>query len=186
MSKVKLVLFSPQFAPSLYSILQNPEVTKYLNLQFPTMRDAERYVRDQMAAEQKGLGVSRVILNERHQVIGMVSIFNIHPQKKIGELGMFIDQVNWGRGYSMSAHYQMLDYAFRIKGLDVIVYFTDKRHRKAQQVLNHMEMIDMVQGQRYPLVVLEKWLATGVWFDLHILTKARYFEKMGSNIKQHG
>jgi ribosomal-protein-alanine N-acetyltransferase len=186
LSNVKLVPLSANISPPLYSILQNPEVTKYLNLTLPTFQDAQRYVHAQMEAEKRGLGVSRAILNEKNQVIGMVSIFNIHPQKKIGELGLFLGQGSWGKGHCMSAHSQMLDYAFRVKGLEVIVYFTDKRHRKVQQILNHLDMIEMNQGQRYPLVIFEKWLATGVWFDLHILTKARYFEKIAAKVKQTG
>jgi RimJ/RimL family protein N-acetyltransferase len=181
MKTVHLVRLSPRLAPQLHWILQDPEVTRYLGLTLPALKDAKHFIDKMLEEEAKGLSCSRAILDERNRFIGFVSLFNINRFKRIGELGLFLDKSKWGKGYQLPAHGQMLEIAFRRLGLEVIVYFTHKHHGKARYVLEKMGVLEMNQGFRYPLVVMEKWASTGIWFDLHLLYRNRYTQALYSN-----
>jgi RimJ/RimL family protein N-acetyltransferase len=187
MKKVHLVALSPMFAPQLHSILQDPDVTRYLGLTLPDIQDAQRFIHKMITEEVKGLSLARAIINEQNRFIGFVCLFNINRAKGIGELGLFLDKSKWGQGYQLAAHTQMLDIAFNYLNLEIVVYFTHKHNGKARYVLEKMGMLQMNQGSRYPLVILEKWMSTGTWFDLHVLHRSRYIQTLNTKeTRQYG
>lgn len=170
-----------QYAPYLYETLQDPEVTRYLGLSLPKIEDTQRFIARLQQEERQGQSFARIIVNDRRQYVGFVSLFNIHPHKGIGELGLFLDKKHWGKGYPIPVHEKVLRLAFEDIGLQTIVYFTDRRNTKVRHLLSKFPMINMDQGGRYPLVVLEKWAHTRIWFDLHLLHRESYLSYQGKH-----
>ncbi|ORX84866.1 acetyltransferase, GNAT family [Anaeromyces robustus] len=98
----------------LAETLNNKNVLKNLSDAIPcpyTEKDAENYIQSMISADKNDTIAFAIIVDNK--VIGSIGVFrgnNIH--RKTGELGYYIGEKYWGKGYMTSAVKQICQYVF--------------------------------------------------------------------------
>ena len=98
--------------------LNDPRVNRYLETRHDaqTLESVRAYVEAQSAAQNSVLFGIILADNERH--IGNIKLGPIHDHQQVADVSLFIGDVDcWGRGYATEAISQVVDYAFRNRGL---------------------------------------------------------------------
>ena len=105
-----------------------------------------------------------IVVREAQQLIGNVSLKNIHYRDGTAELGIAIGEKSaWGKGYGSETIRLMVDYGFTFLGLHTICLwhtsFNERGHRaylKAGfKVAGRWREAALVDGQRYDHVLMD-------------------------------
>lgn len=96
-----------------------------------------------MKEERKGKSLSRIIVNEKKEIIGITSLKHIDHQKKTSHIGSWLGYPYWGQGYNEAAKKEIFKIAF--EELDLIYVFSgaktaNVRSLKAQEKLPYISL----------------------------------------------
>ena len=112
-------------APALAAVINNPNIQKNLRdgIPFPyTDDDARVFIKATLAADPQRTFAFAVILGDT--VIGSIGVFrrdNIHG--RTAELGYYIAEPHWGKGFGTSAVKQICRYIFQ--NTDIVRIFAE-------------------------------------------------------------
>ncbi len=98
--------------------LNDPRVNRYLETRYEgqTLDTVRAFVKAQSAAENSVLFGIFLRENERH--IGNIKLGPVMDHQPVADVSLFIGDVDcWGRGYATEALGQVVEYAFRERGL---------------------------------------------------------------------
>ena len=114
--------------------LNSEEVYKYLLAGTGVLSyDVEKEALIRLSKEH----VYGIIENEHDTLIGNVGLINVNHIHKTSEIGIFIGRKEyWGKGYGTEALWLLIDYAFRVLGLENImlkVYDFNLRAQKSYE-----------------------------------------------------
>ena len=105
-----------------------------------------------------------IVVRERRQPIGIVSLMNIRQRRRVAELGIAIgDKSAWGQGYGSEAVRLMCDYGFTFLDLHTIFLwhfgFNERAHhaylKAGFQVAGRLRGGDVFDGQRYDDILMD-------------------------------
>lgn len=97
MVSIKLIKHDHQYADDINRLSQAFEVKNALGLPKQSVEDTMRFNQRVLAEEQLGKTVSRLILNENGQLIGVTTLMYIDQIKKAVMLGAGLDMNIGGR-----------------------------------------------------------------------------------------
>lgn len=138
MKTIKLIKHDNQFAYDIHRLSQAPEVKNALGLPVKTIEDIKKFNYEMLEDENDGKTVSRLVINEEGQLIGVSSLMFIDRMKNSCHIGSWIGYEYWGQGYNLPAKIAMLKIAFEELQLDVVfagARMVNIRSQKAQQKL---------------------------------------------------
>jgi RimJ/RimL family protein N-acetyltransferase len=125
----------------LVMLINNWEVARWTSsVPYPyTEADGRTWIA--LVQQDHATGLPRsftVALKETDRVIGGVGLHG-SPGDESGEpaLGYWVGQPYWGNGYGREAVAAIIDYGFRILGVDTIRAYTDPSNVPSQKVLLH-------------------------------------------------
>lgn len=131
----------------LYELLSHPEVYPFVRQKAESPDQFYFITKQTLEAEERGELISRTILNEYGQPIGIISLFDI--QNNCGFLATWIGQPYFGQGYNKLAKEEFFDELFYIHNIDIIfmkIRKTNIRSAKAAAKLPYV-----IQGNEvYP------------------------------------
>ena len=123
--------------PALYEIFRDRDVTRYWSWTAYT-RPAQAVALldeiDQLFAERALFqwGVAR---REDDRVVGTVTLFDIEPANRRGEVGFALARSAWGHGFMREALTALFDFAFDTLGLHRLEADVDPRNERSLAVL---------------------------------------------------
>ena len=123
LSTERLILrkFTPQDAQDFYNLNNDPEVLKFTgDLPFPSVMEAESFLKNYDANEKYGIGRWAVILKSKLEFIGFCGL-KYHPDKDIVEIGYRLYKSFWGQGFATEAAKASIQYGFEKLGYKKIV-----------------------------------------------------------------
>ena len=85
----------------------------------------------------------RVILNEKDELIGVITLKDIDVDRKIAHIGTWIGSEYWGKGYNELAKEAILKHAFLKLNLEYVfagAAIHNIRSQKAQEKLPYMSL----------------------------------------------
>ncbi|WP_082220189.1 GNAT family N-acetyltransferase [Domibacillus robiginosus] len=138
MKRIALQPHSLTYADRIFSLTSAPEVKEALGLQVDTVDDTIDFLQAVMAEELDGKTVSRAIINEYGDLIGITTLMFINRESGTCSLGTWIGHEYWGQGYNVSAKYAILQIAFAELGLKRVFIgarLVNKRSQAAQKKL---------------------------------------------------
>lgn len=138
MKTIKLIKHDNQFAYDIHRLSQAPEVKNALGLPVQTIEDTRNFNYRMLEDEKNGKTVSRLIINEEGQLIGVTSLMFIDRAKNSCHIGSWIGYEYWGQGYNLPSKIALLKIAFEELQLDVVfagARTVNIRSQKAQQKL---------------------------------------------------
>lgn len=121
-----------------------------LNWQQVSINGTRDYIDFIQGEERMGKQFSRVIFNEKNELIGIITLKSIDRHAKTAHIGTWIGADYWGKGYNELAKEEMFKIAFDQLQLELVfagAKLSNKRSIAAQKKLPYMTM-DV--GDRYP------------------------------------
>lgn len=109
---VRLVPHRLEFADRIYDLASQPPVKDALGLRDESVEDTKMFIRTVIDEEQRQQSLSRVILDETGDVIGVTTLMHFNPEKSRCHLGTWIGHEYWGRGYNLESKQAILRIAF--------------------------------------------------------------------------
>lgn len=138
MATVQLVKHKMEYCDSIFRLASAPPVKDALGLRENSVEDTKLFIQHILDEERLGKSVSRVILYESGDVIGVTTLMFIDYQKKACHIGTWIGHEYWGQGYNDASKIAILHIAF--EELDLLHVFAGARKvnirsQKAQEKL---------------------------------------------------
>lgn len=126
--------------PALYEIFRDREVTRYWSwpaYTHPAQAAALLAEIDELFAERVLFqwGIAR---REDDRVVGTVTLFQIEPANRRGEIGFALGRAAWGQGLMREALGALLDFAFGRLGLNRLEADVDPRNERSLAVLERL------------------------------------------------
>jgi len=153
MVKVFLRSHDITYAAQLSALIQTQGVKQALALtdEQCTVRAMEQFIRTMQLEEMEGRFYSRMIMNERHEIVGVITLKNIDHTTQSCHISTWIGEQYWGQGYNFAAKEKILYTAFLNYHLSYVfagARVENLRSRTSQRHLPYMTM--RVEGE-FPL-----------------------------------
>lgn len=156
--------------PVLYDLMIHPEVYPYVRHKCETMDEFYFTTRQMIEAEEAGEMISRTILDDFTQPIGMISLFDI--EGTAGFLATWIGQPYFGKGYSLSSKEMFFDELFAETPIETVYLKIRKeniRSRKSTTKLPYTSFANETHAAVYNQINEREEL-----FDLFVVEKEHY------------
>ncbi|WLD94618.1 GNAT family N-acetyltransferase [Alkalihalobacillus sp. AL-G] len=129
---------SLEYADRMFELSSAPPVKDALGLNVDKVEETRAFIRAVIKEEEDGQTLSRVIINEEDELIGVITLMFINHETKSAHIGTWIGHEYWGKGYNRPAKEAILKIAFQELGLDIVfagARTENIRSHKAQQKL---------------------------------------------------
>src|SRR5690625_3159805 len=126
-----------QEVPTLFELASHPEVYPYLRHKATTVDEFYFITKQTIAAEERGLLISRTILDEFEQPIGTINLFDIHERS--GFLAIWIGRPYFGQGYNKMAKELFFDELFFQQGIENIYIKIRKTNIRSLRALEKLQ-----------------------------------------------
>lgn len=138
MAQVTLAPHDMRYAERIFQLVSAPPVKEALGLRDDSVEDTKKFIAWIMEEEKAGKQLSRLILNERQELIGITTLMVINREKKRCHIGTWIGHAYWGQGYNLASKIEILKMAFLELGLEHVfagARTVNIRSQKAQEKL---------------------------------------------------
>ncbi len=140
---ITFIKHSEQYAKEIARLTSDPLVKDALGLsdEETSLAGTKKFIRYVQRQEAIQAQYSRVIFNDRHQLIGVITLKAIDAHDKTAHIGTWIGSAFWGLGYNEEAKEKILHIAFSELGLRRVfagATVSNIRSQKAQQKLPYM------------------------------------------------
>ncbi|MFZ3577996.1 GNAT family N-acetyltransferase [Virgibacillus sp. DJP39] len=157
-------------APALFDLLLHPEVFPYVRHKAETSDEYYFVTKQTMEAEEQGELISRTILDEFHQPIGTINLFDIQQQH--GFLATWIGQPYFGKGYNKQAKelfFEELFFQHDIRGIFMKIRKTNQRSLKAILKIPYVSLANELYPDVFQAINFENDV-----YELFIISKDHY------------
>jgi RimJ/RimL family protein N-acetyltransferase len=130
---VRLRALEPEDLDREYAWINDPEVTRFLSMRYPTSRAAEeRWLRDRPANDFAN-GLFLAIETKDGVHIGNISLQDVNPEDRKAGLGIMIgDKEYWANGYGTDAIVTLVRFGFGEMNLNRIWLHVFEFNERAQ------------------------------------------------------
>ncbi|WP_442593767.1 GNAT family N-acetyltransferase [Neobacillus sp. D3-1R] len=150
MVTIKLVPHHEQYAERLFELSSDPQVNEHLSFKDDSVEDTKWFIIHIINEEKEGKSISRVILNQDNEVIGVTTLMNINQEKRQCHIGSWIGKEYWGKGYNQKAKEEILKVAFKQLDLDVVLAGARKVNIRSQKAQEKLPYISLNVEKHYP------------------------------------
>lgn len=128
------------YAEKMSALTSNPAVKNALGMSDhqTSIAGTRDFIRFMQLGERQGVFLSRMVMNEQHELIGVVTLKNIDQELKRCHIGTWLAELYWGLGINFTAKTEMLYEAFMELDLELVFVgarLENIRSQKAQQKL---------------------------------------------------
>ncbi|WP_106477347.1 GNAT family N-acetyltransferase [Phytohalomonas tamaricis] len=120
MARVRLIEHDEKYAERLLALSSHIEIQRALGLYVKTRADILAYICQMREQEQQGKVVSRVILNEHAEPIGVTTLMLFDHAKKHCHIATWLGQPYWHKGYNQASKDEILNLAFYELGMKIV------------------------------------------------------------------
>ncbi|WP_430788129.1 GNAT family N-acetyltransferase [Virgibacillus flavescens] len=156
--------------PALFDLLKHPEVFPFVRHKADTSDEFYFITKQVMEAEEKGELISRTILDEFHQPIGTINLYDIQQQH--GFLATWIGKPYFGKGYNKTAKdmfFEELFFQQNISGIFMKIRKTNVRSLKAILKIPYVALGNALFPDVYQAINQENDI-----YELFVISKEQY------------
>lgn len=157
-------------SPVLFDLMSHPDVFPYVRHKCYSSDEFYFLTRQTLEAEEHGELISRTILDEWHQPIGTINLFDI--QDNTGFLATWIGKPYHGKGYNQpakDAFFVELFFELNIEAVFMKIRKTNIRSQKAAEKLTYCIKANDLYEDVYNYINAQEDV-----FDLYVITKNQY------------
>ncbi len=138
--KVRLEKVKREHADTLHDLISNREVSKSLTIEISSYKDFLDYLRYLHSQWELNRDFSYAIINKStEEPIGQVSLYNLNFLHNRAEIGLWIGNQFWNKGYGNDTLNTLVDYAFKqlsMNRLQAHIFTTNARSIHLFEKLN--------------------------------------------------
>ncbi|MEK4761231.1 GNAT family N-acetyltransferase [Viridibacillus sp. FSL E2-0187] len=168
MERIRLVPHDVMYAEKISSLISSELVKNALGMDDcqTSVNGVLNFIRGMQLAERENQQLSRVIIKDTSEIVGVTTLKDIEHEKKLCHIGTWIADPFWGLGYNEQAKEQILFIAFNQFNLEYVfagARVENIRSQKAQAKLPYMtlsveeefpeELIKMERQEKTPCVL---------------------------------
>ncbi|MEI2318080.1 GNAT family N-acetyltransferase [Bacillus paramobilis] len=143
MQHVTLVPLDLRYANVIFKLSSDPRVKNALGIKVEKIEDTKAFLLFAIEEERQKRSLSRMIVNEENEIIGLTTLKHINYEKKQSHIGSWLGYPYWGKGYNEAAKKEI----FRIAFLDLQLSYVfagaktnNVRSLKAQEKLPYISL----------------------------------------------
>ncbi|PGZ09180.1 GNAT family N-acetyltransferase [Bacillus cereus] len=132
-----------RYANGIFELSSDPHVKNALGIKVEKIEDTKAFLLFAIEEERRKKSLSRVIVNEGNEIIGLTTLKHINYEKKQSYIGSWLGYPYWGKGYNEAAKKEI----FKIAFLDLQLTYvfagaktTNIRSLKAQEKLPYISL----------------------------------------------
>ncbi|KMM37957.1 GNAT family N-acetyltransferase [Guptibacillus hwajinpoensis] len=150
MASVKLAKHSMNFCECIYELSSAKPVKNALGLTDGSIDKTKKFIRFIIQEEKEGKTLSRVLLDENSNVIGITTLMSINDEKKSCHIGTWIGFDYWGKGYNEASKIAILRIAFEDLGLEKVFAGARKINIRSQKAQEKLPFIRLYVENEFP------------------------------------
>ena len=150
MKKVTLIPQALHYAKDINRLSQAPEVKNALGLPTQSVEDTENFIINTIMEESEGKTISRLILNEEGQLIGVTTLMFIDQCNKQCHIGSWIGVDYWGQGYNLASKIELLKIAFEYLQLEIVFAGARTVNLRSQRAQEKLPFISLNIEKQFP------------------------------------
>lgn len=112
MQHVRLLPLDLRYANVIFKLSSDPHVKNALGIQVEKIEDTKAFLLFAIEEEHQKKSLSRVVLNEENEIIGLTTLKHINYEKKQSHIGSWLGHPYWGKGYNEAAKKEIFKIAF--------------------------------------------------------------------------
>ncbi|MFC0186853.1 GNAT family N-acetyltransferase [Fictibacillus aquaticus] len=143
MKTITLAKHDLKYAQRIFELASQPQVRDALGLRDTSVEDTLSFLNFIMDEEREGRVLSRVILNEDGELVGITELKKIDRELKRCHIGSWIGHEYWGMGYNQASKLAILSIAFEELGMEHVfagARAVNLRSQKAQEKLPYFSL----------------------------------------------
>ncbi|CAM3909384.1 MULTISPECIES: GNAT family N-acetyltransferase [Bacillus cereus group] len=143
MQHVTLVPLDLRYANVIFKLSSDPHIKNALGIKVEKIEDTKAFLLFAIEEERQKRSLSRMIVNEENEIIGLTTLKHINYEKKQSHIGSWLGYPYWGKGYNEAAKKEIFKIAFL--NLQLSYVFTgaktnNVRSLKAQEKLPYISL----------------------------------------------
>lgn len=152
MVSITLKKHDRNYTEVISSLTSNPLVQNALGLNWQqvSINGTRDYIDFIQGEERMGKQLSRVIFNEKQELIGIITLKSIDRRSKTAHIGTWIGADYWGQGYNELAKEELFKIAFLELELDLVFAGAKLSNRRSIAAQNKLPYITIDVGVKYP------------------------------------
>jgi|SRR5690625_76893 len=156
--------------PVLFKLQSHPSVYPYVREKAETSDAYYFIIKQTIEAEENGELISRTIIDEYHQPIGTITLYDIHNQH--GFLATWIGQPYFGKGYNKMAKtlfFHEIFSQYKLQAILMKIRKSNVRSLRAATKLPYVRLANTLFSEIYKDINREEDI-----YDLFVITKKHY------------
>ena len=142
-ARLRLRPFAPADAPSLFAIARNPAVTRFtLWLAHRSVDDSRAFINEYAAGRylERVPDPYALVLKESNQLIGAAGCYWATQANRCMELGYWLGEPFWGRGYATEAARVLVSHVFADHAVERVQAHLIEGNDRSRRVLEKVGM----------------------------------------------
>lgn len=145
---VTLVPHRLEYAARMFELASAPPVKDALGLRDQSVEDTKAFIRAVIGEERRGESLSRVILDEAGEVVGVTTLMHFSGERNRCHLGTWIGHEYWGLGYNSESKQAILSIAFNDLHVEWVFLGARQTNVRSQRAQANLPYITLhVHGQ---------------------------------------
>ncbi|OOV39585.1 GNAT family N-acetyltransferase, partial [Staphylococcus sp. MB371] len=112
MQHVTLLPLDLCYTNVIFELSSDPHIKNALWITVENIEDTKTFLLFAIEEERQKKSLSRMIVNEENEIIGLTTLKHINNEKKQSHIGGWIGYPYWGKGYNEAAKKEIFKIAF--------------------------------------------------------------------------
>ena len=143
MQHVTLLPLDLCYTNVIFELSSDPHIKTALGITVENIEDTKAFLLFAIEQERQKKSLSRMIVNEENEIIGLTTLKHINNEKKQSHIGSWLGYPYWGKGYNEAAKKEIFKIAFLDLQLSYVfagAKTTNVRSLKAQEKLPYISL----------------------------------------------
>ncbi|GAB6459321.1 MULTISPECIES: GNAT family N-acetyltransferase [Bacillus] len=179
MQHVTLVPLDLRYANVIFKLSSDSHVKNALGIKVEKIEDTKAFLLFAIEEERQKRSLSRMIVNEESEIIGLTTLKHINYEKKQSHIGSWLGYPYWGKGYNEAAKKEIFKIAFLDLQLTYVFAGAKTNNIRSLKAQEKLPYISLHVENKFPdeHVALEKEVKS--LCSLHVVSREKFLNWLG-------
>ncbi|MGG0302000.1 GNAT family N-acetyltransferase [Bacillus albus] len=150
MQHVTLVPLDLRYANVIFKLSSDPHVKNALGIKVEKIEDTKAFLLFAIEEDRQKRSLSRMIVNEENEIIGLTTLKHINYEKKQSHIGSWLGYPYWGKGYNEAAKKEIFKIAFLDLQLSYVFAGAKTNNVRSLKAQEKLPYISLHAEDRFP------------------------------------
>ncbi|HFR4183793.1 TPA: GNAT family N-acetyltransferase [Bacillus cereus] len=179
MQHVTLVPLDLRYANVIFKLSSDSHVKNALGIKVEKIEDTKAFLLFAIEEERQKRSLSRMIVNEENEIIGLTTLKHINYEKKQSHIGSWLGYPYWGKGYNEAAKKEIFKIAFLELQLTYVFAGAKTNNIRSLKAQEKLPYISLHVENKFPdeHAALEKEVRSPC--SLHVVSREKFLNWLG-------